>query len=375
MSFLKKLIKKMIREILKVRISFHKTDPVTEKAQRSSVDTDRIFTRPLKHTEEKTDLSLIVPVYNAEKYLKECIDSLAKQKTGYAYEIICVDDGSTDDSFKILEGYKDKVTVISQENGGISAARNTGLEASKGRYVGFVDNDDCVAEDYVEKLMKKAEESDADYVRCSYEIFDDESGSVLERQVYDEKVLKDLNDVDECYRSWLHGYMWGGIYRRKIWEGFCFPTGFWYEDMVRNLYLYDRCETLASVKDVLYLKRKHRANAADILWKKDDDKCLDQIRLLEALLKMKQEQKIASNRLSDYAAILEMGEYLYKRTEGLDPKKRYDAFLKACDLAEGIRDLPVDKNSDYELYHIQKALKERDYGLYRLIGAYCRYRS
>ena len=105
MSFLKKLIKKMIREILKVRISFHKTESVTEKAQRSSIDTNKVFTRPLKHTEEKADLSLIVPVYNAEKYLKECIDSLVKQKTGYAYEIICVDDGSTDSSSKILEGF------------------------------------------------------------------------------------------------------------------------------------------------------------------------------------------------------------------------------------------------------------------------------
>ncbi len=89
-------------------------------------------------------ISIIVPVYNVEKYLKECIESILSQ-TYKNIEIILIDDGSTDNSGKICDEYLKKdsrVKVIHKENGGLSDARNTGIEIASGKYIGFVDSDD-----------------------------------------------------------------------------------------------------------------------------------------------------------------------------------------------------------------------------------------
>ena len=99
-------------------------------------------------------ISVIVPVYNVEQYLPQCLDSIINQ-TYKNLEIICVDDGSPDNSGKILDEYakKDKrIKVIHQENQGVSVARNTGLDNATGKYIGFVDPDDWIEADYYETL-------------------------------------------------------------------------------------------------------------------------------------------------------------------------------------------------------------------------------
>ena len=114
----------------------------------------------------KPIVSIIVPVYNAEKYLGECLDSLVKQTLG-DIEIVAVDDGSTDSSAAILANYAQRdsrVRVIPQENGGVSRARNAGLEAARGEYVLFVDSDDYVRLDACEFLVNRVSESGADIV-------------------------------------------------------------------------------------------------------------------------------------------------------------------------------------------------------------------
>ena len=94
-------------------------------------------------------LSIVIPVYNTEKYLKKCLDSVV----GKGAEIICVDDGSTDSSPEILKEYSSKVTVITQENGGLGAARNTGIKAATSEYISFLDSDDYYAENAVEEIL------------------------------------------------------------------------------------------------------------------------------------------------------------------------------------------------------------------------------
>ena len=114
-------------------------------------------------------VSVIVPVYNVEKYLSDCLDSLIKQ-TLKDIEIICVDDGSTDNSHKILLEYArkdDRILVLQQENSKQGTARNKGLEIAKGEYIGFVDSDDWVDEDFYEKLYIAAIEKDSDIATSS----------------------------------------------------------------------------------------------------------------------------------------------------------------------------------------------------------------
>ncbi|MBO4956650.1 MAG: glycosyltransferase [Rickettsiales bacterium] len=115
-------------------------------------------------------VSIIVPVYNVEQYLERCLNSLINQ-TLQNIEIICINDGSMDNSLSILKQYAEKdkrIKIIDQENQGVSVARNNGIEASQGEYIGFVDSDDYVDLDFFENLYNKAKKEDADIVEAKY---------------------------------------------------------------------------------------------------------------------------------------------------------------------------------------------------------------
>lgn len=117
-------------------------------------------------------ISIIVPVYNVEQYLDDCLISIINQ-TYKNLEIILIDDGSTDKSGKICDEYAKKdsrIIVIHKENGGVSSARNAGLRIAKGAYIGFVDPDDWIAEDMYEVLYSNAKKYDADVSVCKYKI-------------------------------------------------------------------------------------------------------------------------------------------------------------------------------------------------------------
>ncbi|WP_202922078.1 glycosyltransferase family 2 protein, partial [Campylobacter sp. MIT 19-121] len=121
-------------------------------------------------TKEKPLISIIVPIYNVEKYLRECLDSIVNQ-TYTNLEIILVNDGSTDNCGRICDEYatKDKrIKVIHKENAGLGAAYNTGLEISKGEYIGFVESDDWIELNMYEELYNKAEELNSDLVKCKF---------------------------------------------------------------------------------------------------------------------------------------------------------------------------------------------------------------
>ena len=126
---------------------------------------------------QDTVLSIIVPVYNVEKYLKTCINSLLEQKLD-AYEIILVDDGSTDSSGGICDEYvkkHEKIQVIHKKNGGLSSARNTGIENAVGKYIGFVDSDDYIMPEMYKNLIEVAEKCNAQMVMSRYFCFENQS--------------------------------------------------------------------------------------------------------------------------------------------------------------------------------------------------------
>ena len=111
----------------------------------------------------KSLISIIVPVYNVEKYVKKCILSLVRQ-TYKNIEILIIDDGTKDKSIDIIRNIKDKrIRIIHQKNGGVSSARNNGLEHAKGEYIVFVDSDDFVAKDYIEYLYSLITLKDSDF--------------------------------------------------------------------------------------------------------------------------------------------------------------------------------------------------------------------
>ena len=111
-------------------------------------------------------ISIIIPVYNSEKYLSDCLDSCLRQSPfviGSDYEIICVNDGSTDSSNDILESYKSKgITIINQSNAGVSAARNKGLEQAQGKFIEFVDSDDCIRPNMLPRIYEMINKTGVD---------------------------------------------------------------------------------------------------------------------------------------------------------------------------------------------------------------------
>ncbi|EHZ61025.1 glycosyl transferase 2 family protein [Streptococcus pneumoniae GA47210] len=120
-------------------------------------------------------ISIVVPVYNVEKYLKKSIESILNQ-TYQNIEILLVDDGSTDSSGKICESFSKvdpRIRVFHKENGGLSDARNFGIEQMKGQYVAFIDSDDYISKDYVWKLYSSIKNNDSEVSICSFLLVDE----------------------------------------------------------------------------------------------------------------------------------------------------------------------------------------------------------
>lgn len=180
-------------------------------------------------------LSVIVPVYNVEQYLPRCLDSLINQ-TFTDMEIICVNDGTKDNSGRILDDYaaRDKrIIVITQKNAGLSAARNTGLKAAKGELIGFVDSDDWIEpETYAEAV--KAMIDDVDMVCWGARIICDEEFSELEGiREYHRMKQNSVRTLNDRVKRQTACTVWNKLYRKSIIDRHQieFPRGLLYEDI------------------------------------------------------------------------------------------------------------------------------------------------
>lgn len=171
-------------------------------------------------------VSVIVPVYNTEKYLRQCLDSLANQ-TLKEIEIIVINDGSKDNSQVILDEYSSKYNnfkVFVKENGGLSSARNLGIEKSTGKYITFLDSDDFVLSNMYEKMYKKIEEDKSDILVTNlYRYFDERNGVVLKAiHTYSDKIYKNFIIGSPC--------ACGKLYKKSLFNNIKFRTTF-YEDL------------------------------------------------------------------------------------------------------------------------------------------------
>ena len=234
-------------------------------------------------------LSVIVPVYNmaADGKLNYCMDSLVKQ-TIEDYEILAVDDASTDRSLEILREYErkypQKVKVITYaQNKRQGGAKNEGLKAARGRWVGFIDSDDWVTPDFYEKLIRKGEETGADLVGCDYNLVTEhtyEVGKVVQNNTIDQIGVLD----EEKHKKLLlrMGSMVVKIYRRNVIaeNGLDFPEGIFYEDNCAgplwSLY-FTRFE---KVEEPLYYYYQHPVSTVHHI---TEDRCRDRMKAAELL--------------------------------------------------------------------------------------------
>lgn len=188
---------------------------------------------------EKINISVIVPVYNVEAYVRECIDSLLAQDMP-GLELIFVNDGSTDGSRGILEEYSrmyDNVIVIDQENSGQSVAKNNGVKAASGKYISFVDADDIMMEGALRVLFDKAEQNSCPMAVGGVMLYWAETGRMKHYDSLHISENRRYSGKDICgmlLREELHCVMHAKIYRRDCWlgHGVSFPAGQIYEDML-----------------------------------------------------------------------------------------------------------------------------------------------
>lgn len=184
-------------------------------------------------------VSVIVPIYKVEPYLAQCVDSIINQ-TYKNLEIILVDDGSPDNCPKMCDEYAKKdsrIVVIHKENGGLSDARNVGLDIAKGDWITFVDSDDWIADNFVETLQKAASDYQADIAIASYH---EEPNGASQDSAQSFKLFTSHELLWHLCASDVKGLMsaWGKLFQKSCFSAIRFPFGKLYEDAHINYKLY-----------------------------------------------------------------------------------------------------------------------------------------
>ena len=188
---------------------------------------------------KKYKISIIVPVYNVEKYLARCLDSILCQ-TFEDIEIICVNDGSKDNSLKILESYSekdDRIKIVNKENGGLSSGRNEGLKYVTGDYVSFVDSDDWIESDTYELALSAMEKNNADFVSWGAKVVldndvNENSVSIISAKNYHNIRLIGYQKLNDNILSKATVTVWNKLFKTSIIldNKLTFPNGLLYED-------------------------------------------------------------------------------------------------------------------------------------------------
>ncbi|MEO3135266.1 glycosyltransferase family 2 protein [Turicibacter sanguinis] len=211
---------------------------------------------------QKDLISIVVPIYNVEKYLEECLASIINQ-TYKNIEIILVDDGSTDSSSVICRKYAEqdkRIKLFTKKNGGLSDARNYGIDKSLGTYITFVDSDDLIASNYIEILYRAIDLSKTKMSICKLKAFyDEEIPQNYENDVNSYLVLKKEEAFKEMLLERKFGVSaCGKMIHRNCFEGIKFPYGKLYEDLATTFKFVNKSCSISFVNAELYFYRKRR---------------------------------------------------------------------------------------------------------------------
>ena len=307
---------------------------------------------PLK---KKYDLEIILPAYNVEEYLEQCIESILSQKCTCSMHLIIVDDGSEDHTGEICDRYKDheNVLVIHQKNRGLSGARNTGMNYAEGRYLMFVDSDDYLAEGCAEELMSIALKEDADIVSCAWK-------HVTPKGLRFGKSSCPSGRLSSAEK--IHGTAWGSAVKAELFQGVIFPEGYWNQDSVMRQIIYPRAKSVYGVNKSLYFYRTNPAGITRVSKKKN--KCVDSLWIT---LQLYEDRKFFGLQKDQdyYEYILRMIRLTYKRTESVPENIRKDIFVIWKHFLE------TEFSGDHtERYHDLEAAVRN--GNCRLYEAWCR---
>lgn len=317
-----------------------------------------------------TKISVIIPVYNVENYLKKCLDSITNQ-TLEDMEIICIDDGSTDSSPDILKEYskKDKrIKIITKENEGQATARNLGIKEAKGEYIAFIDSDDFIEPEMLEKLYTKAKDNNLDIAMCKIATYDNQTKEIKDNVwYYMLGVFRDFEmdifshkDTKE-FTCNISVTPYNKIYKTSLLKenSILFPEGLIFEDEKFFFDTYLRAKRVSIVDEFLYYYRVSRKGSTVDITKEND-----YTDIIPISKQIRQTFK-QTNNYEDYKYLLNnrLIHLQLARFTQTSPKYKEKFFnLLKDDLTEVLKDNEIRNNLDSDVeFRVEKILNSKDY--------------
>ncbi len=225
----------------------------------------------------KSKISVIVPVYNVEEYLKRCLDSIINQ-TYKNLEIILINDGSTDNSGMICDEYKKidhRIKVIHKKNEGQSKTRNRGIDIAKGEYISFIDSDDFIHKDFYKELMNLIEKNESTLAICGYQTFTKEeeikqTTTIKRTKLTNSEALGCLFDK-QTYK--IENYLCNKLYHKDLFNEIRMPVNDIYEDISIMYKLFDKAKNISFVsKDMYYYFQRANSSSRKVSVKNIKDR-------------------------------------------------------------------------------------------------------
>lgn len=316
-----------------------------------------------KCVESNCNLQIIIPAYNVEDYLEECIESVIHQETKYSYKIVLIDDGSTDNTPRIADelakkyANTGKISVIHQENRGFSGARNRGLEELFGEYIMFVDSDDMLCPGAIDRLLSFSYDNCCDIVEGSVWSFNNK----IKKVYYSHASKKTLSEKEDI----LHGQPWAKVYKARLFEGIKFPQGYWFEDSILSFLVYTLAKNKGVVSDFVYSYRINEKGISSLSG--GNPKSIDTYWITQKLMEIRENMGIAANEFY-FNKIMAQIIINQKRLVMLPEYIQESIFVLSADLVEKYfsKDL-IKENKDKP---ILKLLLKKDWGTFK---KYCKY--
>ena len=318
-----------------------------------------------RNRKRECKLSIIIPVYNAEKYIKTCLDSIFSQNIICSYEVICINDGSLDNSFEIMLQYdKENLKIFSQDNSGAGKARNRGLDEASGEYIFFMDADDILPPNAINSMLKAAFTSGADIISGTI----GKANSSLSMVYYPrKKKAVQTNDL-VIASNLMAGTPWGKLYKSCLWNNVRFSEYYAYEDTIIFLDIFPKVKKFLVLGSPVYCFR----SSNDSLFKRENSsvRCVDIIWVIKDALDCALQVPIISVDKYYQVLIWHLSVVLYARLKNLnDEELLKNVFVIAIDINNTfLNHCPYSvkfsgKNAKI-YYKVQKSFVTRDYLLW-----------
>lgn len=361
---IKSILKKFIKGLLK--LIYNIASPFMSKKSKMNSNTAREILHKCSPKPNGTaeahnqllepiyDLQIIIPAYNVEQYLRECLDSVLSQKTKYKFVVILIDDGSTDATGAIADEYSsdERLCVIHQENRGFSGARNVGLAQIYAKYIMFVDSDDRLCEGAVEALLDVAFKNDCDVVEGGAYYFTQKNKEVA----HNYSVVQKINIA----KGGLHGQPWAKVYKAHLFENCCFPEGFWYEDSILLFLIWPITKVVYVIPEMVYEYRRNLEGITAI--SRGKPKSIDTYWVTEQLMAEREEKNLPVDKIY-FNKFIKQITLNQNRVALLNSEIQESIFVLSRDLMYKYFPQELIDSSQEKMV---KALKNKDFGIYKM---------